>query len=74
MLFSSRESEVRLFIYQYFLDTAEAPPIRAITDGLTITKAGAKASLKTLESQHALVLKPNSFDIWMANPFYTFMI
>jgi hypothetical protein len=69
MLFSSRESEVRLFIYQYFIDTGEAPPIRAIADKLTITKAGAKASLKALESQHALVLKPDSFDIWMAHPF-----
>ncbi|MAG21002.1 MAG: hypothetical protein CMF77_02430 [Candidatus Marinimicrobia bacterium] len=69
MLFSSRESEVRLFIYQYFIDTAEAPPIRAITDELTMTKTEAEASLKTLESQHALVLKPDSFEIWMAHPF-----
>ena len=69
MPFSSRESEVRLFVYQHFVDTAEAPPVTAITNELTITKAEVEASLKALESQHALVLKPGSFDIWMAHPF-----
>ena len=69
MPFSARESEVRLFVYQHFIETSEAPPVKAITDELTITKAEAEASLKALESQRALVLKPDSFEIWMAHPF-----
>ena len=50
MPFSAHESEVRLFIYQHFIETSEAPQVKAIIDELTMTKAEAEASLKVLES------------------------
>lgn len=68
-MLSPIDREVRLFIYRHFIDTAQAPTAATIAEELKITETEVAPSLKHLESEHALALKPDSHDIWMAHPF-----
>ena len=67
--FNDLERDVRLFIYQHFVDTARAPDLAAILRATGAAETDVTAALRTLAGGHAIVLAPASLAIWMAHPF-----
>lgn len=61
--------QVRAHIYQYFRDNAHAPSVDGIAAALDLSQAAVVDALESLASSHAIVLKPDTHDIWMAHPF-----
>ncbi|MEE2877317.1 MAG: organomercurial lyase [Candidatus Neomarinimicrobiota bacterium] len=68
-MLSQTDRKIRFFIYRHFIDTAEAPTSTIIAEQMKITETEVGVSLRHLESKHALALKPDSLNIWMAHPF-----
>jgi Alkylmercury lyase len=63
-------SAVRQLVYRKFLETGNTPGAAALAHELDATAEAVKASLKSLEAEHALVLAPaTSCTVWMAHPF-----
>jgi len=68
-VFSPLERKVRLFVYEHFVDTATAPDLKTIADGVGARELEVIGALHTLADRHALVLAPATSTIWMAHPF-----
>jgi Alkylmercury lyase len=65
-----RDSEIRLWIYQYFVDNGRAPSPLEIATHFQLTPDQVEHILHRLQSEaDALVLIPGSSYIWMAEPF-----
>jgi Alkylmercury lyase len=65
-----RDSEIRLWIYQHFVDTGRAPSPVEIAAHFQFSPADVERRLRGLqEKADALVLLPGSSYIWMAEPF-----
>lgn len=62
------DTRVRLLVYGRLLDTARAPDAAELVDALDTPLGQVQAALHRLHDTHMLVLKPDSTDIWMANP------
>lgn len=62
------DRNVRLFVYERFLDTGAPPSVEAVAEGLGIEEDAAVASLRRLEDGRVLVFAPGTLNIWMANP------
>ena len=66
----TRDSEIRLWIYQHFVDTGRAPSPVEIAAHFQLTPADVEHRLRRLQEEaDALVLLPGSSYIWMAEPF-----
>ena len=63
------ERRVRFLVYRHFLDTARGPDLTTLAAATGAAAADVAAALQRLADRHALVLRPNSTDIWMAHPF-----
>ena len=64
------DSEIRLWIYQHFVDTGRAPSPVEIAAHFQLTPAEVEHRLRRLQEEAAaLVLLPGSSYIWMAEPF-----
>ena len=65
-----RDSEIRLWIYQHFVDTGRAPGPVEIAAHFRLTPDQVEHILHRLQREaDALVLIPGSPYIWMAEPF-----
>lgn len=65
-----RDSEIRLWIYQHFVDAGRAPSPIEIAAHFHLTPADVERRLRRLQEEaNALVLLPGSSYIWMAEPF-----
>ena len=65
-----RDSEIRLWIYQHFVDTGRAPGLVEIAAHFRLTPDQVEHILHRLQREaDALVLIPGSPYIWMAEPF-----
>jgi Alkylmercury lyase len=65
-----RDAEVRLWIYQHFVDIGRAPAPIEIAARFRLTPTEVELILRRLQSEaDALVLIPGSPYIWMAEPF-----
>jgi Alkylmercury lyase len=62
------DRSVRLFVYRRFLADGTPPSCAVAAEELGIEVEEARASFRRLEDAHALVLHPETLDIWMANP------
>jgi ribonuclease HI len=67
--FTPLERAVRLFVYDHFVKTTQAPGVTAIAAAVKRTPDAVTAALKRLAELHALVLAPATVNIWMAHPF-----
>ena len=66
---SSVDQRVRLTVYRHIVDTGTAPPTANLVDILGVSWEEINSSLHRLNSNHALVLHPDTNKIWMAHPF-----
>ncbi len=62
------ESELRLYIYRYFLRHGRAPSVAEMAKGLSRRVREVKATLLRLCETHAFVLQENG-ELWRAAPF-----
>lgn len=66
---SSNDQEVRLAIYEHLVETGAAPTTDDLAGHLGVSREELYSSLHRLSSNHALVLSPDTKEIWMAHPF-----
>ncbi len=66
------DREVRLFVYQHFVDEGEPPTAAQVADRLGKSTEDVEASFRRLEAAHVLVFAPGTLNIWMANPLCAF--
>ena len=69
MNISSDDQEVRLAIYEHLVETGTAPTTNDLAGHLGWPREELDSSLLRLASNHALVLSPDTKEIWMAHPF-----
>jgi Alkylmercury lyase len=62
------DRDVRLFIYQRFVDDRTPPDAARVAEELGLSTEEAQASFRRLEASRVLVLAPGTLNIWMANP------
>ncbi len=65
----SFNNDVRLFVYRYFVEKCRAPKVVEVADALAVEPGYIKRAFESLETQHILVLDPDSREVWMAMPF-----
>lgn len=64
------DSEIRLWIYEHFVDTGRAPSPIEIAAHFQLAPSAVEDRLRHLEDEaNAVVLLPGSSYIWMAEPF-----
>ena len=63
------ERKVRAHIINGLHETGAAPSTAQISASLGIPQADVSASLRSLATQHRLVVRPGSDAIWMVHPF-----
>jgi hypothetical protein len=63
---------IRIQVNRHIFDHGFAPTIIELARDLKSSESEIKAGLKQLSDNHAIVLHPNSFDIWVAHPFALF--
>jgi hypothetical protein len=67
---ATRDSDIRLWIYQHFVETGRAPSPVEMAARFALTPHQAGRALRRLQREaDALVLIPGSAYIWMAEPF-----
>jgi hypothetical protein len=66
------QNKMRYHINRFIFDNGFAPTVDDLASLLQIKSDPVKQTLKSLADSHALVLHPNSFDIWVAHPFALF--
>lgn len=66
------DREVRLFVYERFLDEALPPTVEDVAGALALSMEDVEASFARLEAEHVLVFAPGTRNIWMANPLSAF--
>jgi hypothetical protein len=66
------DRDVRLFVYERFLEDAQPPTAEQIAAGLSLARQEVDACLGRLEDGHVLVFTPGTRNIWMANPLSAF--
>ena len=69
MNISSDDQEIRLAIYKHLVETGTAPTNDDLAGHLGISRKELDSSLQRLSFNHALVLSPDTKEIWMAHPF-----
>jgi hypothetical protein len=66
------QDKIRLQINRFIFSNGYAPTIHELSLILSTDENAIKDGLKQLADNHAIVLHPNSFDIWVAHPFALF--
>jgi hypothetical protein len=61
--------EIRAFVYQHFAETTLAARPDEIASRFALSHEEAASAYEELHQRHALVLKPGTHEILMANPF-----
>lgn len=66
------QNQVRYQINRFIFDKGYAPNVEQLAERLNTGPDEVKTGLLSLADNHALVLHPNSYDIWVAHPFALF--
>jgi hypothetical protein len=66
------QDQIRIQVNRYIFNNGFAPTTIELSNLLKVDENDIKAGLKQLADNHAIVLHPNSFDIWVAHPFALF--
>lgn len=66
------QDKVRIQVNRYIFNNGFAPSTIELANTLNSSVTEIEAGLKQLADNHAIVLHPNSFDIWVAHPFALF--
>ena len=66
------DRDVRLFVYEHFLDAGQPPSVDEVASALSLAVGEIEASFARLEEGHVLVFAPGTRNIWMANPLSAF--
>ncbi|HUF00152.1 MAG TPA: organomercurial lyase [Anaerolineales bacterium] len=61
--------EIRAFIYQHFAETTHPPRVEEVASHFALTHEAVVSTYQELHQRHALFLKPDTYEILMANPF-----
>lgn len=61
--------DVRLHIYERFVEEGRPPSVAGTAAALGIGRSETEAAFRALEQAHVIVLAPGTTDVWMANPF-----
>jgi hypothetical protein len=59
-------------VNRFIFDHGFAPTVEQLAKALDVDKIEIENGLRELANNHAIVLHPNSFDIWVAHPFALF--
>ena len=62
------DARVRLHIFQTFVDTGSPPSTEETAAAMSMAEPEAADAYRRLADARAIVLEPNSTDVWMANP------
>ena len=68
----STDRDVRLLVYERFVEEGLPPSADDVAAGLSLSRADVEASFARLEEGHVLVFAPGTRNIWMANPLSAF--
>jgi hypothetical protein len=63
------DREVRAVIYRRLLEQGQASSVAALASLVDVTESQVIASLRALARAHAIVLLPDTDELWMAHPF-----
>ncbi len=66
------QNKIRYQVNRFIFDNGFAPTVEQLSDLLKIDKNEIQNGLSALAGNHAIVLHPSSFDIWVAHPFALF--
>jgi hypothetical protein len=66
------QDKVRIEVNRHIFNRGFAPTTLYLSKVLRTSEDAVKAGLKQLADNHAIVLHPNSFEIWVAHPFALF--
>jgi hypothetical protein len=66
------QDKIRYQVNRFIFDNGFAPSVTQLADLLALPTAEIETGLTALANNHAIVLHPNSFDIWVAHPFALF--
>ncbi len=61
--------DIRAFVYERFAQTTHSPSVDETATHFGLTPQQAASAYEELHQRHAFFLKPESYDILMANPF-----
>jgi alkylmercury lyase-like protein len=56
-------------VYRHLVETTRPPDLGELAATAGVDETEAAEALRRLADQHAIVLQPNSTDVWMAHPF-----
>ena len=68
-MINALQNKIRYEVYRFIFDNGYAPTVSQLSALLTTEGNKIEAGLKALADNHAIVLHPNSYDIWVAHPF-----
>jgi hypothetical protein len=66
------DREVRLHVYESFLEHGRPPSVEEAAAALGSTGDAVAEAFRRLEAAHVLVLAPGTLNVWMANPLSAF--
>jgi hypothetical protein len=72
MVSNDYQNRLRYFINRFIFDNGYAPTTNQLASLSDTTSREVEQGLQALADNHALVLHPNSFEIWVAHPFALF--
>lgn len=66
------QDKIRIQVNRHIFNEGFAPSTSELAKDLKSSEAEIKTGLKQLADNHAIVMHPNSFEIWVAHPFALF--
>lgn len=66
------QNKIRYQVNRFIFDNGIAPTVEQLSALLDLDEKDIENGLTALANNHAIVLHPNSFDIWVAHPFALF--
>ena len=66
------QDKIRYQINKYIFENGFAPKTNELAEIMGVLQEKIKNGLQQLVENHAIVLHPNSYDIWVAHPFALF--
>lgn len=62
------DNQVRVAIYERFVDEGKPPSAAEVAEALSIRTEEAEGAFRRLEEAHVIVLMPGTLEVWMAPP------
>jgi hypothetical protein len=64
------QNRIRYQVNRFIFDNGIAPTVEQLASLLELDTKDIENGLTSLHDNHAIVLHPNSFDIWVAHPLH----